>query len=135
MRVKNKLLLSILTAVMCALCLSVSTFAIVDSSDTHRISFSLSFNSGKATCYVKIVGADGTDSFSNWTVTLTDDDDSTYKKTWSGSNVSGDTLTVTKTASGAITGHTYTLSVTATVHRNGNTETVSDSFTSTYVSG
>ncbi len=131
MRVKNKLLLSILTAVMCTLCLSVSAFAFVDSSDTHKINFSLSFDSDKASCIVEITGAEGTDSISDCTVTLADSDGSVVNS-WSGLSSNSGTLRITKSTLGVVKGHTYTLSVTATVHRNGNAETVTDSFTLKY---
>lgn len=131
MRVKMKQLLSVLTSVIFFLCLSVSTFALVDSSDTNSVNFSLAFDSDKASCTVEIKGAEGTDSISNCTVTLKDNG-GTFTKTWSGLSSSNSTLRVIKSTSGVVKGHTYTLSVTATVHRNGKTETVTDSFTLKY---
>lgn len=130
MRVK-KLLLSILTAVTCAMCLSVSTLAFVDSSDTNSIRLFLSYDSDKASCTVEIKGAEGTDSISDCTVTLADSDGSVVNS-WSGLSSNSGTLRIIKSTLGVVKGHTYTLSVTATVHRNGNAETVTDSFTLKY---
>lgn len=103
----------------------------MDYSDDNQITCSLSFSSNKASCFVEIIGAQGTTSISDCTVTLTDSKGNEVKS-WSGLSAIGSKLTVSKSATGVVKGEKYTLSVTATVHRNGSTETVSDSFTATY---
>ena len=113
------------------MCLSVSTLAFVDSSDTNSIRLFLSYDSDKASCTVEIKGAEGTDSISDCTVTLADSDGSVVNS-WSGLSSNSGTLRIIKSTLGVVKGHTYTLSVTATVHRNGNAETVTDSFTLKY---
>lgn len=122
---------AIALAVICVYCLTVSAFAQMDYSDTNQITFSLSFYSNSASCFVEIKGATGTTSISDCTVTLTDSNGNEVKS-WGGLSVTGSKLTVSKTASGVEYGKTYTLNVTATVHRNGESEIVSDSFTRTY---
>lgn len=118
-------------AAICLYCLKVPAFAQMNYTDTHKITFSLSFYSGNANCSVEIKGATGTTSISHCTVTLKDSSGNVVKS-WPGLSATGSKIIVIKTASGVEQGKTYTLSVTATVHRNGESETVSDSYTRTY---
>lgn len=112
-------------------CMGIPLAAQARYSDNNNITLQLTFSSGGANCYTKIVGSAGTTSITNCTMTLKDSS-GTVVKTWSSLPSTGGILIASKTATGVTKGKTYTLSISATVNRNGTSERVSDSVTATY---